>query len=359
MHSLPDAPGYGFLPVFNLGARPVGAGQVVVVAEIGPNHNGSPQEAAALVSAAAQAGCDAVKFQYRLADCELFDRTTRSYYYNESRYDFIRRVQEFPHEVHASLRRQTAEAGMLYLCSVFCEEAAQAVASLGPDGFKIPSGEVGNPWLLEKTASYGLPLVVSSGMSPQGEIDAMMGLLAAASDKVLLLHCVSEYPTPLEAMDLRMIPALRRRYGCPVGLSDHSRNLPEVIASAALGAAMIEVHFTLDRTAQGPDHHVSLLPGEMAELVRGVRRLEAALGDEAKRLGEHAASMRATFTNSIVARRPLAAGEVLSRENLALKKPGSGLPPDRLSDLLGQTLVSAVEKDEPLRFGHIGLPEQT
>jgi len=173
-------------------------------------------------------------------------------------------------------------------------------------------------------------------MSGAEEIDAMMTVLGASTDEVVLLHCLSEYPTALDDMHLRMIPALRSRYGCPTGLSDHSRNIPEIAASVALGCAMIEVHFTFDREAKGPDHHVSLLPAEMTKLVTAVRNLERALGRPEKVLGAHAQAMRGSFTNSIVTCRAIRSGETLSRENLTLMKPATGLPASELPRILGR-----------------------
>lgn len=340
-----------FKQTFKIGNRPVGGGAAcLVIGEIGPNHDGDRDKALALIDACAKAGCDGVKFQYHLADAEIFDRATKSYYYDETRYNFIKRVQEFPHAFHRTLRDHAAAKGLLYLCSVFSEDAVAKVADLDPDAFKVPSGEVSNPWVLERVAACGKPLVVSSGMSPAAEIDGMMNTLAVVTDEVVLLHCLSEYPTPRKDMHLRMIPALHARYGCPVGLSDHSRNIPEVAASVALGAAMIEVHVTFDRAAQGPDHHVSLLLDELGALVSRVRELEEALGQPEKILGAHAQAMRASFTNSIVTRRAVRAGERLSRENLTLMKPGTGLSPAELPKVLGRTAARDIEPMTAIRF---------
>lgn len=341
---------HGLQNTFPMGDRIVGDGTCLVIAEIGPNHNGDADLAHALIDAAADAGCDGVKFQHRRASDELFDKVTRSYYYDEPRYRFIQRVQEFPQEVHASFREHARKRGMLHICSAMCEEAVDRIAELKSDALKIPSGEVGNPWLLERAANSGLPIIASSGMSPLTEIDTMMETLSGASKQVMLLHCLSEYPTDLKDMHLRLLPFYAERFGCPVGLSDHSRNIEEVAASVALGAEMIEVHFTLDRDAIGPDHGVSLLPDEMARLCTSVRRLEAALGKPEKILGEHAGSMRETFTNSIVTRTALPAGTLLSRAELALKKPGTGLSPARLPDVLGKRLKHDVEADHLVRI---------
>lgn len=333
-----------------IGDRTVGPGHAsYMIAEIGPNHNGSLDEAERLIDAAKEVGCDAVKFQYHLAEAEIFDRTTRSYYYDESRYDFIRRVQEFPHADHKRLRERVRDQGLGYLCSVFSEEAAERVAELDPDGFKIPSGEVGNPWLLDNVGKSTKPVVVSSGMSPLSEIDAMMKTLGGVTDQVVLLHCLSEYPTALEDMNLNVIPNFAQRYGCPIGLSDHSRHFPEIAASVALGSSMIEVHFTFDRKAAGPDHHVSVTPNEMKQLIISVRNIENALGHSEKQLGKHVEDMRGSYTNSIVARQDIVPGEELSRSNLTLKKPGTGLGPSCLPELLGRQARNTIKAGTPLK----------
>jgi sialic acid synthase SpsE len=343
-----------FEPTFKIGSRQVGSGApCIIVAEIGPNHDGDPEQAKRLVRAAADAGCDAVKFQYRIADAEIFDRTTKSYYFDEPRYNFIKRVQEFPHKTHAALRREAKKHGLLYICSAMSEEGIDRLAELDPDALKIPSGEVGNPWLLERAGATGVPIVASSGMSPQAEIDAMMKKLGEHCRRVVLLHCLSEYPTRLEDMHLRVLPMLAARYRCPVGLSDHSRQLRTVAASVALGASMIEVHFTFDRDAIGPDHKVSLLPEEMAYLVCNVRELEQALGRPEKILGRHAKTMRESFTNCIVARRDIAKGEKLDRSTLALKKPGTGLPPPALAKIIGKRAARSITANTPLTWSDV------
>jgi sialic acid synthase SpsE len=337
-----------------IGGRLIGEDcSALIVAEIGPNHNGSSAVAKRLIDAAKESGCGAVKFQYHLAEAEIHDKKSQSYFYNESRYEFIKRVQEFPHEVHQSLREYTNQQGLLYVCSVFSEEAVEWVADLQPDAYKIPSGEISNPWIMEALSEVQAPVISSTGMSPISEIDGMMEKLTVRGRKPVLLHCVSEYPTELQHMNLRMIPILRDRYLCPVGLSDHSRRFDEISASVALGVSIIEVHFTFDREAKGPDHHISVTPGEMTELVERIRNLEAALGEKRKILGMHVDSMRDVFTNSIVARRHITEGEILSRQNLALKKPGLGLSPNKLSSVVGRTSRKNIDMNQLIRLEDI------
>lgn len=338
-----------FSNTVSIGSRDVGADHpAMIVAEIGPNHDGSIERALTLIDLASEAGCDAVKFQYRKASEELFDRGTRSYYYDEPRYEFIERVQEFEPSEHRHLRDYAASKNLTYICSAMSEYAIGCIVDLEADALKIPSGESGNPWLLESAGKCGLPVIASSGMSPSAEIDAMIEALGRNCQNLVLLHCVSEYPTRMEDMNLRYIAALSSRFGCPVGISDHSRNIPEVAAAVALGASMIEVHFTDDRDRVGPDHSVSLLPQEMKKLVTKTRNLEAALGRAEKILGEHVTEVRQTFTNSIVTARAVEAGEELVRSNLALKKPATGLDPSNLPKILGQRAVRYLPANHPI-----------
>jgi N,N'-diacetyllegionaminate synthase len=337
-----------------IGDYPIGQNnQTIVVAEIGPNHDGSVDKAMKLIDAAAESGCQGVKFQYHLADAEIHDKDARSYYYDESRYEFIKRVQEFPHEIHRKIRIYCKKKGLLYICSVFSENALDRVADLQPDAYKIPSGETNNPWVLEELSKCDTPVIASSGMSSMSEIDAMMEILTKFGKIPILLHCVSEYPTTLQDMNLRMIRVLRERFGCPVGLSDHSRQFAAICSSVALGAALIELHFTFDRSASGPDHKISVLPSEMSNLVQTVRDIEAALGSEVKKLGSHVDSMRTSFTNSIVARKNISKGEILTKENLTLKKPALGLPPSKLNLVLGKTSLKDISANELIMFEHL------
>ena len=193
-----------------------------VVAEIGPNHNGNQERAALLISNAAKFGCDGVKLQYRNAEAELFDRETKSYYFNKSRYAFIQEVQEFPDTIHKELRQLASDLGLFYVLSVMSADLVDNVIDIGPDLIKVPSGEVNNPWLLEKVAVSGLPVITSSGMSSLAEIDTMIDLLSGLTSDVILLHCTSEYPTKLKEMNLRTMQLLSERYQCAIGLSDHS-----------------------------------------------------------------------------------------------------------------------------------------
>jgi len=328
-----------------------GSHKCVIVAEIGPNHNGSFDIAMQMIEMAHKSGCDAVKFQYRNADKEIFDKSTSSYYYDGSRYDFIKNVQEFTHKQHTYLRKKAKSLGLLYICSIMTNELLNEVVSLKPDLLKIPSGEVNNPWLIEGAAKSKIPLVVSSGMSTINELDTMISNIKKLNVKdFILLHCLSEYPTLLKDMNLNVIRLYIERYGCIVGLSDHSMEIEAVASSVMMGSSMIEVHFTMDRNASGPDHKVSLEYEELRKLVKSVRSLEVARGSKHKVVGEHFHNMRNTFTNSIVTKKNINKGDVFNKENIALKKPGTGLSVDYLDTVMNSKAACDIPKGTQLQL---------
>lgn len=320
----------------------------IVVAEIGPNHNGDFEEACRLVKSAAQAGADAVKFQYRRADLEIADRSTASYYFDMPRYDFIKSFQEFSHQQHSDLRALTKSLNLKYIVSAMTDEVIDAIRELEPDAIKIPSGEVNNPWLVEASSKLGIPVIISSGMSSDAELDEAVKLALSNTHDLMVLHCLSEYPTQLEDMNLKVIPRLAARYNLPVGLSDHSRRILPVATSVCYGARMIEVHFTHDRNAIGPDHQVSLTPEELKELVDLVRLFEISGGSEVRRLGVHSDSMRTSFTNGIVAAKGIKKGVVITKDDLCLRKPNKGLGVAALNVVLGSTASKNIEAGEYL-----------
>ena len=328
-----------------IGAYPVGAGApCLVVAEIGPNHDGSFERAEILTDLAAQSGCHGVKFQYHLADEELADRDSRIPWSGARRYDILKNIQEFSEERHARLKEHAHSRGLLYICSPFNMKAAEILHGIGLDAYKIASGEVTNLELIRYCASTGRPVILSSGMSDLPEIDAAVAAAREnANPNIMLLQCTSEYPTRYENVQLRVIETFQRRYGLPIGLSDHCQDPLPAIASVALGACMIEKHFTDDRTRRGPDHAVSLEPEQMRYLADSVRNLEAALGDGVKRLGPNVDALRATFLNSIVAARDIAAGEPVDRSHFRLMKPGTGLPPSKLPALIGRRAAQEIK----------------
>jgi N-acetylneuraminate synthase len=333
-------------------------GRVIVVGEVAQAHDGSLGAAHAFIDAIADAGADAVKFQTHIAAAESRPgepwRVPFSYE-DASRYDYWRRM-EFTEEGWAGLARHAAERGLHFLSSPFSLEAADLLERVGVPAWKVASGEVGNHVLLRRLAATGVPVLLSSGMSPWAELDeAVRVVREAGAAGLAVLQCTSAYPTPPEQVGLNVLAELSERYGCAVGLSDHSGTVFPSLAAVPLGAKVLEVHVTLSREAFGPDVPVSLTSAELRTLVDGVRFLERALAAPVVKdaVADDLAEMRTTFTKSVVARRDLEAGATLAAEDLTLKKPGGGLGPDRLESLVGRRLAAPVAADETLTEAHL------
>ncbi len=330
---------------FNIGSHVIGDKKnCMIVAEIGPNHNGNFKNALNLINLAKKSGCDAVKFQYRLADYELVDKKSRSYYFNKPRYEFIKKVQEFSEKQHKKLREYCRKKKLIYICSVFSEKSLELLLKIKPDAIKVPSGELNNLWLLEKLTKIKEPVIISSGMSELDEIQKVLSLFRNKYKKILL-HCTSEYPTKVEDINLKFINEIEKELKIYSGLSDHSRNLDVLGSAVALGARMIEVHFTKNTNLKGPDHKVSLMPKEMIELVNKKNIILKALGQNNKTLGKHVKKMRNTFTNSIYSKMNLKKGQIITKKNIFFMKPGNGLSPFDYQKILNRRLNKNIKKN--------------
>jgi N-acetylneuraminate synthase len=326
-----------------IGGRAVGDGQsCLVIAEAGVNHNGEVGQALRLVEAAAAAGADAVKFQTFRA--ELLATTdapkaayqTRATGAGESQRAMLKRL-ELGAEDHRRLAEACAARGMLFLSTPFDEDSADFLESLGVPAFKLPSGELTNLGLLAHVARKGRPMIISTGMATMAEVRSAVEAVRATGNKdLVLLHCVSSYPARPEDANLRAMDSLREAFGVPVGFSDHTPGIEVALAAAALGACIIEKHLTLDRALPGPDHQASIEPHEMAELVHGVRTVCAALGDGRKAPRAAEQELAAAARRSLVAARRIPAGETLTEETIALRRPGTGLPPAALAKVVGR-----------------------
>ena len=320
-----------------------------VIAEVAQAHDGSLGTAHAYIEAAARAGADAVKFQTHLAAAESTPSEPWRVPFSRqdaSRYDYWRRM-EFPEEAWVELRAHAHELGLEFLSSPFSLEAVELLRRVGVDAWKVASGEIGNAALLDAVLADGRPVILSSGMSDLAELDRAVARVRDAGAPLTVLQCTSEYPTPPERVGLNVMAELRDRYGCEVGLSDHSGTVWAGVAAAALGARLLEVHVTFSRQAFGPDVPASLTVEELGDLVAGVRFITTALAHPVDKDGLAAdlAPVRDLFTRSVVARRDLAAGTTLAAEDLVAKKPGTGIPADRLPDLVGRRLVRDVAAD--------------
>ena len=329
------------------------AGRCLVIAEIGLAHDGSLGMAHAYIDEAARGGAAAVKFQTHIAAAESTPaepfRVTFSRQ-DATRYDYWTRM-EFTEEQWRGLAAHALDRGLLFLSSPFSVEAVELLSRVGMPMWKIASGEVSNRPLLEAVAATGSPVLLSSGMSGLAELDVAVNRVRQAGVPLGVMQCTTAYPCPPERIGLNMLDVFRRRYGCFVGLSDHSGTIFPGIAAATLGSEILEVHVTMSRGMFGPDVPASVTIEELRQLVDGVRFVERMRGHPIDKdaVAADMAPLRAIFTKSIVARQPVAAGTVLDAQHLTVKKPGTGIPAERLPDLLGRRLRRDVAADEMIR----------
>jgi len=337
-----------------IGKREIGEGRpCLIVAEVGQTHDGSLGMAHAFIDAITEAGADAVKFQTHIAAEESTSQEpwrVRFSTQDQSRYDYWKRM-EFTEEQWKDLKQHADEKGLLFLSSPFSEEAVKLLVRVGVPAWKVASGEVGNMPLLDCMLETGLPLVLSTGMSPLKEIDNTVARIKAVGRSFAMLQCTSTYPCPPEHIGLNLLPLFRERYGCPVGLSDHSGTVYPGIAAAMVGCALLEVHVTLSREMFGPDVPSSVTTVELKQIVEGVRFIERMRAHPVDKdaMAKELVPLRDLFTKSIVVKRDLPAGTVLERSHLAVKKPGTGIPAAELATLIGRRLARAVSADQLLR----------
>jgi N-acetylneuraminate synthase len=326
--------------------HPVGGGNpTFLIAEIGNNHDGSIGQAKALIEAAASAGADAVKFQTHIADAEMLPSVPTPPHFDEPRYEFTRRM-ELTLEQHETLMAVAQEHGVTFFSSPFSVEAVELLEKVGAPAYKIASGEVTNPPVVEAVAATGKPTLISTGMSGMDEIEGAVEILRAAGTPFLVMQCTSAYPCPPDQVNLRAMQLLAERFDCPVGLSDHTPDVNTSIAAVALGAAAIEKHFTLSRALYGPDHHASLEPPDLARLVSGVREVEQALGAPEKRRDPGLDPVRATFEKSVVTAVEVPEGVTIEQSMVTTKRPGDGIPAVRLGEVVGRRAARTLPANE-------------
>jgi len=342
---------------FRIGDRPVGARHpTYVIAEIGANHNRDLSLARELVDRAVEAGADAVKFQTYSGN-RIYSRKTPRFRYLEPLTDktpaeFLEQIS-LPREWQPLLADHARERGIHFFSSPFDHDAVRELDEIGVPVLKIASFEIVDLPLIQAAAATGRPLLISTGMAVLGEIeDALQAAEAAGAPAVGLMQCTSVYPAPPERANLRAMETMRRAFGVPVGLSDHTTGIAVPIAAAALGAAFVEKHFTLDRTMVGPDHSFALKPPEFSAMVTGIREAEIALGDGRKDgpSPEEKEEMYTLGRRSLIAARDLPRGTVLEREMITVKRPGYGIQPKFLDIVVGRELRIDVEEDEILTW---------
>ncbi len=328
--------------------------RVLVIGEVAQAHDGSLGTAHAFVDAIADAGADAAKFQTHIAAAESrVDEPWRVNfsYEDATRFQYWKRM-ELSADAWTGLARHAEDRGLAFLSSPFSLEAVDLLRSVGVAAWKIASGEVEHPPLLDAVARTGQPVLLSSGMSDWTELDrAVERLRRGGAGSLAVLQCTSAYPVGPERIGLNVLAEIRARYGCASGLSDHSGTIFPSLAAVALGARVLEVHVTLSREMFGPDVAASVTSSELRTLVDGVRAIEAALASPVDKdaAAVELAPVRLLFGRSLVARHELPAGHVLAAGDLVAKKPGGGIPPTRLEALVGRRLRRALRTDEPLR----------
>ncbi len=339
----PTPPDEAASPTVAVGTRTVGPGKpAFVIAEAGVNHNGHLSSALALVDAAARAGADAVKFQlFRANDLVCATAPTAQYQKRatgiESQRAMLERL-ELSQADFQGIADHCHDRGLCFLATPFAVADVARVKVLNSCAIKIASTDLNNQPLLEAAAGTGLPIILSTGASTRSEIgDCVNGLAQSGiADRLILLHCVSCYPAPLEALNLRAIHRMTRAFNVPVGFSDHSRSTHTGAWAVAAGACVVEKHFTLDRRAKGPDHAMSLDTDELCDYIARLREAETALGDGVVGMTECESEVRSIARKSVVARGEIPAGTLLTTEMLTLKRPGTGIAPDRLRHLIGK-----------------------
>jgi N-acetylneuraminate synthase/N,N'-diacetyllegionaminate synthase len=330
----------------------VGRGQrVFVIAEAGVNHNGDPELARRLARTAADAGADAVKFQTFDADRVASEDSPKAAYQlettnpNESQRQMLRSLQ-LPEDEYEPLARFCGELGIVFLSTPFDELSVDLLEPLVP-AFKLGSGEVTNLPLLRHVAGKGKPVILSTGMSDLAEVrEAVAALRRAGDPPLVLLHCVSSYPAPASAANLRAIQTMAEDTGVPIGYSDHTEGLEASLAAVALGACVIEKHFTLDRAMEGPDHPASLEPADLARLIAGIREVEAALGNGEKQPQDVELPNRDVVRRSLTAARPIAAGEEITAGHLISLRPAGGISPMDFDRVIGRVAAREIPAGE-------------
>lgn len=331
--------------------------RTIIIAEAGVNHNGSMEMAKRLIDKAAEAGVDYVKFQTfktenlvskfaKKADYQRKNMTDS----DDSQFSMLKRLELSP-EQHRELISYCTHKELKFFSTAFDLDSIDFLASLHLGVWKIPSGEITNFPYIRKIGKYGEPVILSTGMSTFNEIEDAISVLikyGVSKEQITVLHCNTEYPTPMSDVNLKAMQAIGDRLGVKIGYSDHTQGIEVPIAAVALGATVIEKHFTLDRTLDGPDHKASLEPEELKTMVFCIRNIEQALGNEAKVVTGSEVRNKLVARKSIVAAKAINKGELLTEENLSVKRPGDGISPMNWEEVVGTYAVRVFDVDEQI-----------
>lgn len=326
--------------------------KVFIIAEAGVNHNGDIEIARKLVDEAVIAGADAVKFQTFKAENLVCKNAKKADYQmettdnTESQYDMLKKLELTP-EMHSELIDYCKEKGILFLSTPFDINSLHYLVECGIEIIKIPSGEITNYPYLREVGRTGKSVILSSGMSRLDEVEEAINVLREyGSGKITVLHCNTEYPTPYEDVNLKAMQTIKDKLGVDVGYSDHTPGIEVAVAATALGASVIEKHFTLDKNMEGPDHKASLEPQELCEMVQQIRNITASLGNGEKVPSVSEQKNVDIVRKSIVAKTDIKQGDIFTEDNLTTKRPGNGISPMRWNEIIGQKAVRDFEADE-------------
>lgn len=330
--------------------------KIFIIAEAGDNHNGDINLALKLVDKAVEAGADCVKFQTFITEnvisrfAKKADYQIESTGENESQYEMVKKL-ELSFEQFRLIKNYCDEKHILFLSTPFDLDSIDFLEEINIPFWKIPSGEITNLPYLEKIAKTGKEIILSTGMSTMGEIEKALSVLKQyGAKKVTLLHCNTEYPTPFEDVNLRAMDTMAKAFDVPVGYSDHTTGIEVPIAAAALGASVIEKHFTLDKNMEGPDHKASLEPTELKQMIASIRNIENALGNTIKGPSPSERKNIPIARKSIVAKCSIKKGELLTEDNLTIKRPGDGINPMDWYKVLNTYAIQNFEEDELIKL---------
>ncbi len=329
-------------------------GKTLIIAEAGVNHNGDIELAKRMIDVAAEAGADIVKFQTFCADRLVTKIAAKASYQvastgaEESQYEMLRRLELSP-AMHEILIAHSAKRNIEFMSTAFDEQSVDLLCGYGLNRFKIPSGEITNLAYLRHIAKVAGEVIISTGMSTLDEIGAAIAVFegnGVPRALITVLHCTTEYPTPFNDVNLRAMRTISETFGVRIGYSDHTIGIEIPIAAVALGASIIEKHFTLDKTMPGPDHQASLCPAELKAMVAAIRGIESAMGNGVKTPSPAEAKNLGVVRKSLVAVRSIEAGEIFSMDNIGAKRPGTGISPMRLDEVLGVPASRSFAADE-------------
>lgn len=326
--------------------------RVFIIAEAGVNHNGDIDIAKKLVDEAVAAGVDAVKFQTFKAENLVCKNAKKAIYQlettdaEETQFEMLKNL-ELTKEMHEELLEYCREKKIMFLSTPFDVESVALLNHYGMEIIKIPSGEITNYPYLQAIGETGKKVILSTGMSMLNEVEEAVKVLRNyGTDDITLLHCNTEYPTPMNDVNLRAMVSMKEKLHVPVGYSDHTKGIEVPIAAVAMGATVIEKHFTLDRNMEGPDHKASLEPDELKAMVDAIRNIEAALGSSEKKITVSEEKNRAIARKSIIAKRHIAKGETFTVDNITTKRPGTGISPMKWNMVLGRKAIREFKEDE-------------